>query len=520
MGLVVCNDAKELEDKFEATKGRAKSLFKNDGLFLERYISSARHIEVQVFGDGHGHAIHMGERECSVQRRHQKVLEESPSSFMDKHPDVRQKMYDAAVKLCQLIKYGSAGTVEFIVDDSTAEFFFLEMNTRLQVEHPVTEAVHPGLDLVELMIKQGIAERAGVHLAPDLMDQSHYGSNTAQLHAIEARVNCENPATNFKPSPGVLQLVEFPKGDWPRLENWVGTGTTVTPFYDPLACKLIVTGTSRSEAVSRLKQALSETKILGPPNNISYLDAICSSKTFQDGNAMTTFPEHFKFTPGAMDVIPGEVETTVQDLPGHLTGLGMPRSGPMDPMAFMAANALVSNDVNTEALEVTLAGCKLYFHVPAVVAVCGPPVSLTINREPEKIWTKVVVPAGGRLVVGTLKEKGMRVYVGVRGGFPGIPKYLESKSTSMGLGGYQGRSLTVGDHIEHEGTTEHPNAILERVEDPARWTTLFSPTHICSWNVERRTFAMRTMPHVAIATPHGAGVGRRLAHDTPHMRMH
>ncbi|KDQ58291.1 hypothetical protein JAAARDRAFT_193705 [Jaapia argillacea MUCL 33604] len=456
MGLVVCNDEKELRERFVSTQGRAETLFKHSGVFLERYFPAARHIEIQVFGNGLGHAIHMGERECSVQRRHQKVIEETPSPFLERYPGLREKMCDAAVRLCELIKYGSAGTVEFLVDDTSGEFYFLEMNTRLQVEHPITEATHPGLDLVELMILQGIAERDdplhGLH--PDQLVQSHYPPSPRENHhAIEARVYCENPAAGFKPCPGVLQYVEFEKREWLRVDHWISTGTNITPFFDPLACKLVVTGSSRAEAISRLAEALAECQIMGPPNNMAYLKAICESNAFRKGEATTKFLDTFAFTPRAMDVLSPGLETTIQDYPGRRIGLGIPRSGPMDSLAFRAANLLVSNAPSTEALELlTVTACRLFFHVSAVVAVTGAHVNVSVNGQEVGMWSKVIVPAGGKLVISPVKGRqvessGCRTYLAVRGGFPGIPSYLGSKSTSFGLGGYQGRPLASGDSL-------------------------------------------------------------------------
>ncbi len=178
------------------------------------------------------------------------------------------------------------------------------MNTRLQVEHPVTEAVHPGLDIVELMIRQGIAERStppNGGLSVDELDQARYGGPASfgeeHIHAIEARVYCENAAAQFKPSPGTLQLVELVPRPWLRIDTWVETGTLVTPFFDPLVCKLVVSAPSRPEAIARLLGALSECKIYGPPNNLAYLRAICDSETFKLGQATTTFLNTFTFTP-------------------------------------------------------------------------------------------------------------------------------------------------------------------------------------------------------------------------------
>ncbi|KAI0357270.1 urea carboxylase [Trametes cingulata] len=463
MGLVVCNSAEELRARFASTQARAETLFHNAGVFIERYYPAARHVEVQVFGDGEGRAIHMGERECSVQRRHQKVIEEAPSPFMLRRPAIQGKMWSAAVRLAEHVKYESAGTVEFLVDDASGEFFFLEMNTRLQVEHPVTEQINPGLDIVELMILQGITKRDKLNggvLTHPAFDQRRYAvpPQERKSHAIEVRVYCENPAAQFKPCPGVLQQVEIPEHEWLRVETWVETGTTITPFFDPLACKLVVTGSTRPEAIARLSQVLSEAKIYGPPNNIQYLRAICESEAFKTGAATTTFLDTFAFTPRAFTVLSGGLETTVQDYPGRRIGLGIPRSGPMDSYAFRVANILVGNDAGTEGLELTLTGCRLVFHTPAVVAVTGAPVKVTLNGTEVPMWQSIVVPAGGKLVVGNAKDTGMRMYLAIKDGFPEIPKYLGSKSTSLGLGGYQGRALAAGDQIALGDCASSPDA--------------------------------------------------------------
>ncbi|KAF8550790.1 AHS2-domain-containing protein [Imleria badia] len=441
MGLDICKDDTELL-AFQSTTERAEALFRHQGVFIERYYPSARHIEVQVFGNGIGDVVHMGERECSVQRRHQKLSKE---------------MCDAAVCLCRSIKYSSAGTVEFLVDDETGNFFFLEMNTRIQVEHPITEVIHPGLDLVELMIAQGVAERTalrGLNLDIPTLSQGIF----------DAQIYSENPADGFRPCAGVLQQVDLLEQDWLRVDHWISTGTNITTFFDPLLCKLVVKGNTREEAVLRLQQALSTCKIHGPPNNVPYLRGICESTNFKNGGATTAFLDTFEYTPrfalpvvrvassltqlnGAFTVVSGRIEATVQDLPGRRIGLGIPQSVPMDVQAFKAANLLVGNHPESEIVEiVTLpgVGCKLTFHVPCVVAMTGKLVTVKINREPVSMWARLVVPIKGTLVVGGEPSK---VYLAVRGGFPKVPQYLGSKSTSMSLGGYQGRALKPGDQI-------------------------------------------------------------------------
>ncbi|KAG1903472.1 carbamoyl-phosphate synthase L chain, ATP binding domain-containing protein [Suillus fuscotomentosus] len=433
MGLIVCQNGSDLSKYFIGAQERATSMFRNGGVFIERYYPAARHIEIQVFGNGLGDVVHMGERECSVQRRHQKVVEETPSPFVTGHSGLREDMCNAAVKLCRAIKYASAGTVEFLVDDESGEFFFLEMNTRIQVEHAITEAIHPGLDLIEMMVAQGIAQQSearGLDHANQSMMQAIYDKNLAEsrIHAIEARVYCENPSEGFKPSPGILQLVEFPKEIWLRVDSWVSTGTEVTQFFDPLLCKLIVTGSTREQAVSRMVQVLKACKVFGPPNNLAYLASICNSTVFKKGKATTRFLDNFDFSPSAFTVLSAGIEMTIQDLPGRRIGLGIPRSGPMDSQAFSAANILAGNTPETEALEIVSATVK-------------------INGKEVPMWARLAVSENGILDIAVLPGPGFRIYLAIRGGFPEVPQYLGSKSTSMGLGGYQGRSLRVGDQL-------------------------------------------------------------------------
>ena len=232
MGLVTCSDVEEVKEGFKMVQSRGQSLFKNPGVFIERYYPASRHVEVQVFGNGQGEAVHFGERECSIQRRHQKVIEECPSPFVEKHEGMRDQLGSAAVSLAKSIKYGSAGTVEYLVDDKTGEFFFLEMNTRLQVEHGITELCY-NVDLVELMLKQADAELAGQGglSSEELKTLQPIGPNGA---AIEARVHAENPLRDFAPSPGLLQEVEWSGPEGSRVDTWVSTGSTVTPNYGVL----------------------------------------------------------------------------------------------------------------------------------------------------------------------------------------------------------------------------------------------------------------------------------------------
>ncbi|KIP07152.1 hypothetical protein PHLGIDRAFT_118312, partial [Phlebiopsis gigantea 11061_1 CR5-6] len=306
--MVVCADAAELRAQFGAARERAQTLFGDGGVFVERYVAAARHVEIQVFGDGAGNVVHMGERECSVQRRYQKLLEETPSPFLDAHPGLREDMCAAAVRLCESIAYTSAGTVEFLVDAATAQFFFLEMNTRIQVEHTVTEAARPGLDLVALMLRLAARE-------PFALPQA--AVPPATRHALQARVYAEDAIRGFAPAPGVLTAVAFPARAWLRVDTWVRAGSAVTPHFDALLAKVVVHGADRAAVLARMDDALGAVRLCGPVTNVEFLRAVCRDGVFRRGEATTGFLAGFAFAPHAIEVLDGGLATTVQDLPGR-----------------------------------------------------------------------------------------------------------------------------------------------------------------------------------------------------------
>lgn len=232
MGLQTCEDGGEVRRAFGMVQSRGAALFRNEGVFLERYYPAAHHIEVQVFGNGQGNVAAVGERECSIQRRHQKVVEECPSPFVVfKKPALRARLCAAAKALAASVKYASAGTLEFLVDDETGEFFFLEMNTRLQVEHGVTEMVY-GVDLVELMLRQADAQLTGRGgLSGEDIEELDGRCKDPHGHAVEVRVYAENPVRDFAPSPGLLQEVHWEEAEGTRIDTWVRAGITVSPNY-------------------------------------------------------------------------------------------------------------------------------------------------------------------------------------------------------------------------------------------------------------------------------------------------
>lgn len=274
IGMQIVHDDQELEKAFESTAQRAGSYFGDDTLFLEKYIASPRHIEVQIVGDSFGNLVHLWERECSIQRRNQKIVEEAPSPFLD--PNAREALCAAAVRGAASIGYTNVGTMEFIVDER-GQYYFLEMNTRIQVEHPVTEEI-AGVDLVEWQLK--IA--AGLPLDPADIPLAPKG------HSIECRLYAEDART-FMPSPGKIETLQLP--EWARLEFAVTEGSQVTPFYDPMIGKIITHGASRQEAIQKMKDALRGCVISGINNNLPLLASIMDDPAFQAGTYDTKFVE-------------------------------------------------------------------------------------------------------------------------------------------------------------------------------------------------------------------------------------
>jgi acetyl-CoA carboxylase biotin carboxylase subunit len=267
----------QLESLFKAAQGEAEAAFGNPGLYMEKFIDKPRHVEVQVLADRHGNVVHLGERDCSIQRRHQKLLEEAPSPGLD--PEIRRRMGEAAVAAARSIGYEGAGTVEFLVDRHGG-FYFMEMNTRIQVEHPVTEMV-TGIDL--------IAEQ--LHIAGG--EPISFTQDELRLtgHAIECRINAEDPRHNFRPAPGKITGWLPPGGPGVRVDSHVYTGYEIPPFYDSLIGKLIVWGVDRDHALRRLRRALSECAITGIPTTIEFHLELLDRPEFIRGDVHTKFVE-------------------------------------------------------------------------------------------------------------------------------------------------------------------------------------------------------------------------------------
>lgn len=277
-GMRIIWKVEDLEYAWNTARQEAGAAFGNDGLYMEKYIEEPRHIEIQVVGDQYGNACHLSERDCSVQRRHQKLVEETPSPFMTQ--ELRDKMGDAAVKATKAINYEGVGTVEFLVDKHR-NFYFMEMNTRIQVEHPVTEEV---IDYD--LIREQILVAAGVPIS----GKNYY----PQLHAIECRINAEDPYNDFRPSPGVITVLHTPGGHGVRVDSHIYAGYVIPPNYDSMIAKLITVARTREEAIVKMERALSEFVIEGVKTTIPFHQQLMQNEDFRKGNYTTKFLENFK----------------------------------------------------------------------------------------------------------------------------------------------------------------------------------------------------------------------------------
>ena len=422
----------ELSDAFASVGRLAAANFKDASLFIEKYVEQARHIEVQVFGDGAGGVVALGERDCSVQRRNQKVIEETPAPGLSEAQ--RSNLHATAVRLAQAVNYRSAGTVEFVYDTTSGAFYFLEVNTRLQVEHGVTEQVFD-VDLVAWML-----QLASGDLPPLASLVLH-----AKGASIQVRLYAEDPAQNFQPCAGLLTEVSFPHNA--RVDSWVERGTKVPAWYDPMLAKIIVTADDREQALHKLEAALDGTRLGGIETNLDFLRKVIRDPVFREGRQVTRFLNDFHYQPSTISVLESGVLTSVQDWPGRqgYWDVGVPPSGPMDAYAHRMANQLVGNAANAPALECTLSGPVLRFNTASVVAVTGSPASLTLDGQSVAMWQAHRVAAGSVLAVGRCAS-GCRLSVAVAGGLD-VPVYLGSCSTfTLGqFGGHAGRHLRTGD---------------------------------------------------------------------------
>ncbi|WP_369245373.1 5-oxoprolinase/urea amidolyase family protein [Streptomyces sp. R41] len=442
IGMSACRSTDELTEAWERVQRVAAASFSSAGVFLERLVEHARHVEVQVFGDGRGRVVTFGDRDCSLQRRNQKVLEEAPAPGLPSR--VRDQLASCARDLCASVDYRSAGTVEFVYDAAREEAYFLEVNTRLQVEHPVTEEIY-GVDLVAWMLRLARGESDVVR-----------DPGAPRGHAVEARVYAEDPSREHRPSAGLLTRVEFPGGI--RVDGWVETGTEVTTSYDPMLAKVIAYGPDRAHALERLDDALARTRVDGIETNLGLVRAALAEETFRAAAHSTATLAAVTDPTARIEVLAGGTLTTVQDWPGR-TGywqVGVPPCGPMDDLSFRLGNRALGNHEGAPGLECTLQGPTLRFTHATTVCVTGAPAPVTVDGTAVTQWEPVTVPAGAVLEVGAPAEHGLRTYVLFADGGLDVPPFLGSAATfTLGrFGGHGGRTLRTGDVLHGGSVTD------------------------------------------------------------------
>ncbi|MDN5691604.1 MAG: urea carboxylase, partial [Acinetobacter sp.] len=442
IGMRLVWDEAELKDAYQTVSYLAQANFKDAGLYLEKFVQHARHIEVQIFGDGKGQVLALGERDCSVQRRNQKVIEETPAPHLT--DEQRDYIQTVAIQLMQSVNYRSAGTVEFVMDTETEQFYFLEVNTRLQVEHGVTEQVY-AVDLVEWMVT---------------LASGDWSAPTEKLaskgHSIQVRLYAEDPIKQFQPSAGLLTYVQFDQNA--RVETWVETGSNVSSFYDPMLAKIIVTASDRGAAIQAMQSSLADTQIAGIETNLEYLQNIIAGEVFNSGAQTTRFLNSFVWKTQKIEVLQSGIQTAIQDITGRLGywDVGVPPSGAIDPLSLNVANQLLGNPYNTSGLECTLQGPSLKFHCDSQIVITGGDMPSKLDGVLVPMWQTVNVKKGQVLKCGTMST-GCRSYIGIKGGFH-VPEYLGSKATfTLGqFGGHAGRNLLIGDML---AITEYSSAL-------------------------------------------------------------
>ena len=433
IGLQLCHGPDQFDALFERVSRLARANFKEAGLFLEKYVARGRHIEAQIFGDGKGTVVTLGERDCSAQRRNQKVIEETPAPNLP--AEIRAELLSTAKRLMESVAYRGAGTVEFLYDVETRQFYFLEVNTRLQVEHCVTEEV-TGIDLVEWMIRLAAGETV------PLRDIDGQGAS------IEVRLYAENPARDFRPSAGLLTEVRW--GEGARIESWVESGTELSPYYDPLLAKIIVAAPDREQARQKLLAVLACSRVAGIETNLAFLRCLAASPLFAEGRVTTKALDDFAFVPDTIEVLSPGTQTTVQDHPGRVGywSIGVPPSGPMDDLSFRLVNEALDNPPDAAGLEITLSGPTLLFNAARQVCLGGAELTARLDGQPVPFWQPFTVPAGGVLTLGGVTGPGSRAYLAIEGGID-VPLYLGSRATfTLGrFGGHGGRALAGGDFL-------------------------------------------------------------------------
>lgn len=484
MGQFLCTDEASVPKAFASATSASQALFGDPRVYLERFVENSRHIEVQVFGDGNGKVVHFGERDCSAQRRRQKVVEEAPAANLE--DSLREQILNAAVSLCSKSNYESAGTVEFLVDNDMHCFYFLEVNTRIQVEHGVSELVF-NVDIVRLMVEQAFG----------LQPLEQFDHQRCNGHAIEIRVYAENPLKDFCPSTGTLTKMEWPvEKNLPsgivRTDVWATTGTVVTSNFDPLLGKLMCWAPSREKCISLLVDTIDATFVHGFPSNLEFSRAAISSNAFIKGQYTTTFLDALSYRSNSIEVLRSGLQTSIQDYPGreNYWDIGVSPSGALDSNSLCLGNSILENSISASALEITVQGPSLLFHSSATVILTGARFSAEIDdMHPVEWWKPFQIKAGSILDIGDLIDEddghpdsqfcGKIAYLAIAGGFD-IPSFLGSASTfpTGKFGGLHGGFLKCGDFIPFKAIPN--NLSCYEFPQVPRWLL---PTFQREWSV-------------------------------------
>jgi urea carboxylase len=451
IGMQICYSENELTEAFESVVSLAQKNFSNGGVFIEKFLAKARHVEVQIFGDGKGGGMVLGDRDCSIQRRSQKIIEETPAPNIP--TNVRNELYSCARRLMQYINYRSAGTIEFLYDEATQQFYFLEVNTRLQVEHTVTEEVF-NIDIVEAMISL----QEGTYSIPE--------NPTPKGASIQFRLYAEDPYKNYMPSTGLITKLIFPKDI--RVDSWIREGIEVSPFFDPLLAKIVIKAETREACVKKAIEVLTNTTLEGVETNLEFLLSIAKSNSFAQAILSTKFLDSHQYKSNAIDIITPGTFSTVQDFPGR-TGywqVGIPPSGPMDSFSFRIGNRMLGNFEEAAGLEITATGPKIKFRNPVSFVLTGATIDAVLNNVELKNHTVYSAIEGDVLTVGKISDAGQRSYLLLSGGIQ-ISEYLGSKSTfSLGvMGGHCGRVLRPGDVLHLNATKS--KTFIDKITIPA-----------------------------------------------------
>ena len=450
IGMQRCDSAQELSAAFESVSALAKGNFSSPGVFLEKCITRARHVEVQLFGDGLGKVVILGDRDCSLQRRNQKLVEECPAPNLPDH--IRKSMHARARALAASVDYASAGTIEFLYDAEAEQYYFLEVNTRLQVEHGVSELVY-GVDIVEWMIRLA----AGNLPDCDALEAALKPAGAA----LQVRLYAEDPFDNYKPTPGRVD-VTFPQQG--RIDNWVGVGSLVSHWFDPLLANVMAYGETRQLAIDELLDTLEQTEIYGTTTNVTLLRHAIDNTAFRAGNVDTKLLATVSYQSNELEVLLPGLEMAVQSYPGRqgYWDIGVPPSGPMDDLSFQLGNTMLGNPTTAAGLEMALKGAKILFRSPTQCVLTGAIVSATLDQQPIKRGRVFSVAAGQVLSINDVTD-GLRTYLLVKGGLD-VPDFLGSSATFVlgKFGGHQGRALRQGDVLRwHDAQADDPQPVIQ-----------------------------------------------------------